>query len=170
MDGDTIFIIDSSSIIEIRRAIPSKDQKKIFERLTQLVNNDRLVYPKMVLDELERYLIDPDNPDLPYAWTKENETKATRFKISLEEVKDVLAQPQIARILDPDKPPKPEEADPYILALAIQLKGQTPVKVLTQEHKDTPKKLSLNSACGLLGIVSLPIEPFLAQQSIWVRP
>jgi hypothetical protein len=37
----------------------------------------------------------------------------------------------------------------------------------TEERKDRPGKMSLNTACGLLRLYCLSMEPFLAQQGIW---
>jgi len=77
---------------------------------------------------------------------------------------------QVRRVLDPDK--DHEEADPYVLALALKLRAAGhPVGVITEDRRSRPTKLSLSDACGLLRIVSMSMEPYLEQQGIWsVKP
>ena len=63
------------------------------------------------------------------------------------------------------------KADPYVLALAYPLKREGyGVLVLSEETKDRPSKLSSNTACGLLRIHCLRIEPFILQQGSFPRP
>lgn len=70
-------------------------------------------------------------------------------------------------VLDPDKDSGEEEADPYVLAVAqlIRSKGSDG-RVVTQEAKDTPRKMSMNSACGFLGLPSVPLTIFLRFEGI----
>ena len=129
--------------------------------------NDALVYPSQVVDELERYLdTSSGNPDLPYQWAKRNQAHATRHGPQFEKVREVLAHPQVRNIVDPDKAGV-EEADLYVLGLPMYLKDQGEVTVITEERRDRPGKLSINTACGLLRLYCLSMEPFLAQQGIW---
>jgi hypothetical protein len=72
-------------------------------------------------------------------------------------------------VLDPDK--DHEEADPFILALAVKLRtAGSGVGVITEEKRSRPSKLSLKDACGLLRIVSISTMPYLEQEGIWVQP
>lgn len=168
MTVPTIFwVIDTSSIIAVRRLIPRTDQPAVFRRLDALVTSDSLVYPAQVIDELERYSdVSSGNPDLPFQWAKKNQVRATRYGPQFEKVREVLAHPQVRNILDPDKTGV-EEADPYVLGLAMYLKDQGDVTVITEERRDRPGKLSMNTACGLLRVYCLSMEPFLAEQGIW---
>jgi hypothetical protein len=63
--SNVVWVIDTSSIVEVRRAVTIVVRKKTFAGLTQLVNDQRLVYPPEVLDELERNT-DLKNPDEQY--------------------------------------------------------------------------------------------------------
>jgi hypothetical protein len=84
-------------------------------------------------------------------------------------VKQVLAV--APRLLDTNKPKALDEADPYIAALALQLQRERQtVTVITEDRKDSPRKLSLTTACGLLRLVVLPIEAFVEQQGIYSPP
>jgi hypothetical protein len=73
------------------------------------------------------------------------------------------------RVVDPNNTGV-EEADPYALAPAVHLKrlGHD-VTVLTEETKNRPDKLSMNTACGLLRLWCLAIEPFLVERGMWTR-
>jgi hypothetical protein len=78
-----------------------------------------------------------------------------------------LVLEQVQEVLDPDKLGV-EEADPYVLALAIYLQQQgKQVMVLTEERKDRPDKISMTTACGVLRLPCLPVHMFLRINGIW---
>jgi len=159
-------VIDTCSILQIRRDFERKVQDHILSGLSAKVDAGLLVYPKQVPAELERFK-NPKKPDRPYEWAKRNEEMATRFGDQFEELREVLAHPQVRRVFDPDKAVGIEEADPYVLALASALKKQGyTVTVLTEESRNRPDKLSVSSACGLLRLFCLPIQPFLEEQGL----
>lgn len=158
------WVIDTSSVAEVRRSIENAKKPGVFLRMEILVNQSRLVYPKQVVDELERWA-DPGSPDPQYVWAKKNEAKATEYKPTLDQVKEVLRV--VPRVLDPDKDTGVEEADPYILALAVQLRVQSSeARIITEEKNDTPRKLSLRTAAGLMGVPSVPLRAFLEFENI----
>ena len=162
-----ISVIDTSSILEIRRSFEKTIQHKIYSDLTKLVETNSLVFPTEVYDELERYSdTSKDFTGSPFEWAKKNKTLATRFGRRYEELKEVLRHPQTHSILDSEKIGV-EEADSYVLSLALFLmKKGDQVRVITEEGKDRPNKLSLNTACVLLKISCGPIEQFLIQRNI----
>ena len=136
----------------------------MFGSMSALVTDGRLMYPKQVVDELER-AADLHSPDSQYLWAKQNEAKAIDQAPSLEEVKKVLAS--VPTVLDPDKDTGAEEADPYLLAVAVRLRAESKdARVITEETKDTPRKMSLRTAAGLLGIPSVPLTAFLGFEGI----
>jgi len=154
-----IWVLDTSSIIEIRRSVAVDKRSALFAGLSSLVAADRILFPKQVVDELER-AVDPNAPDAQYLWARQHADKANAQDPSLQEVKEVLAV--VPEVLDPDKDAGVEEADPYLLAVAERLRNDgKDARVVTQETKDTPRKMSLNTACGLLGIPSVPLAAFL---------
>ena len=160
-----VWVIDTSSIIEIRRATAAAVRRRTFAGLTQLVADQRLVYPPEVLDELERNT-DLKNPDEQYQWCKNNAPTAhSRATCSQEDVKAVLAE--VPTVLDPEKESGVEEADPYVLAAARKLRADgVDARVVTQDAKDTPMKMSMSTAAGVLGIPCVPLRAFLAAESI----
>jgi hypothetical protein len=165
---DPVSVIDSSSILQVRRAVVREDQVGVFRKLTEIVQRDQLVFPKEVLAELERWSNpNPDSPDLPLKWALSNSPRATQNEVPFDMLRDVISR--VSDIFDPDKSGV-DEADPYVLALAIYLQSQgLSVTVLTEERKDRPNKVSMNTACGELGLVCLPMERFLRINGIWRR-
>lgn len=168
--GGNIWVIDTSSIIAVRRiipAVPARQRRSVFSQLDGLVADGSLVYPIQVVKELGQYTSAPaTSPDLPYQWAKKNQLRATRHGRQYTVLKEILAHPQVKSVVDPDKIGT-EEADPYVLALAVYLKSDHVVTVLTEERKDRPDKLSMNTACGLLQLFCLSMEAFLAHVRIW---
>ncbi len=163
---DDAFTIDTSSVIQVRRIVVRDHQSTVFSKLTELVVAGKLFYPKEVPPELDRHSNqDSSVQDLPRDWAKLNSSIATHHAVPFETVKAVLAQ--VPEILDPEKSGV-EEADPYVLALAIHLQEQgKQVTVLTEERKDRPDKMSLTTACGVLRLPCLPMMTFLKRNGIW---
>lgn len=163
---DELSVADTSSIIAVRRIVNTRHQDRVFKALSKLVNDDVLIYPVEVVKELERYTGNVSRHDRPYQWVKMNQARATRHGTDYESLKAILEHPQVRRIVDPDKTGV-DEADPYVLELAYRFRETHAVTVLTEEIRDKPAKLSMNTACGLLRLVPLRMEAFLVQQGIW---
>jgi hypothetical protein len=157
--ADPVWVVDTSSIIEIRRSVPNADRRAVFRRLSALVSEGRLKFPKQVVDELRR-AANPDVTDPVLQWAEENELDACSTSLAYDKVKEVLNH--VSEILDPAKDSGADEADPYVLALAVVLReANLDARVVTQETKDGPRKMSLNTASGLLGIPSVPLSGLL---------
>ncbi|MHB8216207.1 MAG: DUF4411 family protein [Candidatus Sulfotelmatobacter sp.] len=164
MAQHVIWVFDTSSIIEIRRSVESTRRQAVFGSMSSLVTAGRLVFPIEVVKELERFA-DPKLPDAQYLWAKGHEELAKAQSPSFQEVKNILAI--VPDVLDPDKDSGEEEADPYVLAVARRLRfEERDGRVVTQETKDTPRKISMNSACGFLGLPSVPLTIFLRFEGI----
>jgi hypothetical protein len=164
MPPSTVWVTDVSSILWPKRNAPKGHHDAIYKRLTVLVAAGEIIYVKHVVVELEEYA---GPTDIPRVWAKANEAKACQRAVPLDVVKEVL---DVAPVLDPHKPSGPEEADPYVLGLALMLHREgTDARVLTEEQNDLPDKMSMASGCGLLGIPRTRIEPFLAQKKIWSK-
>jgi hypothetical protein len=124
-----------------------------------LATKNHLLFPPEVLSELERGSV--GNPDPPLEWAKTHRSSAER-KAPLDGVRQVLSV--AADVLDPDSPH--EQADPYVLALALELRRGFEVTIVTDDRKDKPTKLSLATAAGMLGIPTVPLFAFVRQEGL----
>ena len=158
-----VWVMDTSALIQIKSFVPHHLRSSIFQALGALVSDARLVFPRHVLRELRRD--SSREPDQACAWALSVETTACSDAISLDRVKEVLAL--VPDILDHMKDAGEDEADPYVLALALQLKAdQQDARIVVQEIRDSPRKLSLNTASGMLGIPSVPLLGLLKAEKI----
>ena len=162
--GGPVWVVDTSSIIEIRRYVPNAQRRQLFSRLSGLASEGRLKFPKQVIEELRR-AVSPDTQDPLLEWTERVESEACPTEPAYAKVSEVLGQ--VPDILDPNKDSGADEADPYVLALAADLREQgLDARIVTQETKDSPRKTSLNTAAGVLGIPSVPLRGLLRAESI----
>ena len=163
-----IWVADTSSLSGIRRIdeIGVAREATVLKKLERFVESGQIVYPKPVVDELGQYA-SGDKPFRPYEWAKRHKDAIVRQADLFETTKELLADAQIQLVVDAAKAIGEEEADPYVLALAVKLKREGhEVTVLTEERRDRPSKLSLNTACGLLRVYCLPVRAFLVQQGL----
>lgn len=164
MASDVTWVIDTSSVAEIRRSIENLQKRHVFARMSTLIKEKRLVFPRQVVAELER-LADPRSPDPQYQWAKQHEGEATEPAPSFEEIKETLGA--VPTVLDPDKDTGVDEADPYVVSMAVHLRAQgKDARIVTEETRDTPRKMSLRTAAGLLGVPSVPLKAFLKFEGI----
>lgn len=133
-----------------------------------MVEAGALVFPVQVYDELERAR-KPKKEDLPFDFADANKKQATVLGTDYDYVGRVMAV--TPNVLDHEKTRGVDEADPYVLALALKLSEEGHlVTVLTEERKDRPDKMSMNTACGLLRLPCVPMVAFLESQGFWSRP
>jgi len=152
--------------IEIKQVAPRTQWKAIFQDLSTLVTNGSLVYPKQVVDELKAGSM-ARGYDRPYEWAKKNSKHATRHGNLFSELTEVMSHPTASRVVDPNKSFGVEEADAYVLALAVHLKKNgSSVTVVTEESRSTPQKLALPQACGALRLYTMNVEVFLQDNGI----
>ena len=167
MADDEAWVIDTSSVIAVTEGlIPRPQMPRVYARLGALVEKGSLFFPRQVYDELDRYS-NPNatQPDLPYEWARQHLEQATRLGTDYGLVKMVLAA--VPDVLDKDKARGVEEADPYVLALALQLvdSGHS-TRIITQERHDRPDRMSMTTAGGILNIPCIPLDAFLRLMGI----
>lgn len=167
-----IWVIDTCSILEIRRRVPAGKLSEVYRRLGELVDEDILVFPKQVLAELERQTAEitaTGRRDLPYEWAQRHAERAVRHGTDHDALRSVLSVVGVEELLDPDKKGV-EPADPYVLTLAYHLNaGGHFARVISEDRRNAPDKLALASACGLVGVPVVPVLAFLSSRGIW-RP
>lgn len=176
MPGE-IWVLDTSSLLEIRRGegrgqlgIPRAVQPGVYAKLSGLVDEGLLVFPKQVLDELKRQtatITVNGGRDLPYEWAKANAEAATRFRTDYQALREVLSYAGLEKLLDHEAK-SVEIADPWVLALAYSLKKQGyAARVVTEDRNNLPGKMALASACGIVDVSQLRAGAFLLHKGIW---
>jgi hypothetical protein len=166
---ERIFVIDTSSVIEVRRLFSQANRaarERVYERLSQLVRTGSLTFPELVCEELARGhegLADQD--DAPFAWGQVNRGAAVSDAELFDDAKAVLAA--APNLLDRDKTSGADEADPYVVGLALKhAREGRQVAVVADDRNDTPDKTSIQSACGLVGIPAMSMRAFLGHLGI----
>lgn len=141
---DPIWILDSSAAINFK-TLPIDRQWEFGDILLDLIGRRELLFPSQV----HRELTDPQlirHPDMPGAWT----ARAWRLMKPHPAPKDVTVREVLRAhpdIIDVDA--QQDQADPYVVALAIELSraGET-VKVVVDEGETR----ALQAACRTFGI------------------
>jgi hypothetical protein len=163
--------MDTSSVVQIRRMpnITTAQAGSIYARLEIQAHEGGLLFPRQVLEELSRFSILPKKAaDLPLQWAKRVAEDALRIRPSFEAVREVLER--VPSVLDSAKPDATDEADPYVLALALELSREgTRVRVVTEERVDNPLKMSMATAAGILELPCVPVYGLLALLGIQVE-
>ena len=162
--SELVAIWDTSSVVHIRERVPRASRADVLRRLLALAGNQQVLLPHQVIEELERFRGASGRRDELAAWARRCERVGASFHPRLELVKGVLrAAPSL---IDADA--EFEEADPYVLALALErAEIGDRVVVVTNDVRDRPTKMSLSTACGLLGVASVPCLPHLARSEIY---
>ena len=158
------FITDTSSLIAIREIVPVSSRGGVFLSMSQLVQQGHLLYPNEVAEELAAHV---RSPDPIFTWVKSNKETATRFGTRWDELQEVMKHPIASLVIDIEKASGPDEADPYVLALALALRKRAEVLVVTEETRDRLGRNSMTTACGALRLVRLPLRAFLMDRKIW---
>lgn len=153
-----IYCFDSSSFIVLNRAhtvIPVHD---LWSELDNLFKSGHLISHEVVYEELNP---ETKNPDFLGKWVR---TKQMYFSKTTEKQIELVSQivKIFPDIIDYDK--EKEEADPWVIALAIEkMEGITlfeknHVTVVTQEKVSSPKKIP--AVCKHFKVPHMNLEDF----------
>ena len=156
------WILDTSALIDFKHLLPVSDQWNAFVRLESLVENGWIAMPSQVLTEATNLI----HPDLPGAW-------AAGMRRRLQHTRDPghhfiqCVMREASDVVDHDK--TAEDADPYVLALALYLRERgRDVVVVTNDVVDRlPTKISLATACARMNVDTATAKDFLAAAGIW---
>jgi hypothetical protein len=151
-------IIDTGSLIELKKLIPLKDQWTTFKHMEALVDSGHLAFPRHVAREM-RVARFPDAPGVWAAGCNGNRRYRDPADASVAEVLGV------AQLIDPNSDDEHEAADPYIAAMAYEISERWPdrdVVVVTEDRIDRlPLKESLVTACQRLSLKTCSSEDFI---------
>jgi predicted nucleic acid-binding protein len=122
---DYTYCIDTSVLIELKIRYPRNTFPSLWEKIGKLIEQGRIIAPRAVFDELVQY---EDRNDELFKWVKRFKKMFKDLDSSqLQEVKKILIDhPDLV-----DKDKQTEDADPFIIALAI-IEG---CSVITQESQ-----------------------------------
>lgn len=166
-----VWVIDTGSVIQLRREVPKAVRAQVTAELDKRVAAGSLVYPPEVLEELERAadtVAKSGSPDIPFAWAKKNASTANAHGRMYEGARAVLTR--VPNLIDEQKVSVGgmDEADPYVVALAVKLKGDGhDVTIITEDINTKPKKMALADAAGVFLIPCVRMRTFLITEGIW---
>jgi hypothetical protein len=153
------------------RTESSAEKDKVYAALGRLVAEGTLLFPPQVCEELERFHDEDDREDRAYLWAKEHRDSAIG-DLTIEQLFDSVraVQSVVDNLVDYDKASPGEDADPYVVGLALHLAGEgRNVTVITEERNDLAHKTSMGSACALLSLPALSMRVFLKHAGIWPK-
>jgi len=176
MGADTrLYVIDTSSIIEPRRLLANEKrsvQARVYAALGNLVDTGELMFPVQVYEELHRYRdVGGADIDRPFVWAQTHKDTAmgdVPLETLFESVRRVQAT--VDNLVDFTKTSPGDDADPYVVGLALHFKkAGFSVTVITEDRRDQASKTSIQSACAMLELPAFGIQAFLRLKGIWPK-
>lgn len=157
-----LWVVDSSSVICVREKYSAAKEKQVFDQLSDYANRGKMLFPPEVCGELERGAESETNPDAALRWVRAHKDQCERAATP-ENIRRVLAK--VPELIDVDSPN--EQADPYVLAVAVDLQiSGFRVCIITDDRKDKPKKLSLATAGGIFMVATVPLLGFMRGEGL----
>ena len=156
---DRIWVLDTSALIKFKTLIKIDDQWDAFKRLEELVISGTLRMPNQVITEATNIA----HPDVPGAWA----SGVQRHRFPPLEPDDLFLNrimKKVGNVIDPAK--TNEDADPYVIALAEQLKSGGSVSVVSNEVVDHSPRISIETACDKMKILHELPQEFLSAVNI----
>lgn len=148
-----IYIIDSSSLIELSKHNAMDVFVSVWKNISQLINNDRLVAPKEVFNEIKDY----DDALAKWARNQKGLFKEPTIR-QIEIVQEILRD--YPSLVDVNAK---HSADPWVIALAIEMASsqqQTLFKIkrlVVTEEKLRGNKIRIPFVCSKKSIESIDI-------------
>ncbi|WP_420446896.1 DUF4411 family protein [Candidatus Poriferisodalis sp.] len=150
-----VWVIDASSLIELKRAVGVGDQWDLLMRMRDMASSGGLAAPRQVYREVSEMM----HPDAPGAWAASaRQVQSLPLDVDADCMRLLLAEnPLLA-----DTSKLEEDADPYVVGLARQLgRDGTEVCVVTEDRIDRTSSTSIVTACDRSGIRSVRLREFL---------
>ncbi|MEX1164397.1 MAG: DUF4411 family protein [Nitriliruptor sp.] len=160
--ADTVWILDASSVFRAKIEVPADRQWALFERLKALVLVGRIAVPKQVINEARGQR----HTDIPEAWFLGIEPHLQHPVLCSQANLERVMQEVGLELIDVDAETDP--ADPYVLALALDLQAVAlDVEVVTNDRIDRPPRIGLATACERLGVPAIDLDTFLRSVDGW---
>jgi hypothetical protein len=164
--ADEVRVIDTSALIRLKVLLPVAEQWPLLIRMSALVEAGLLAFPRQVSAEMRA----ARHPDAPGVWAAGNRGWSLHPSPRDEFLAEALGA---AQLVDPNAEAEPEAADPYIVAMALEIEERLPgvqAIVVTEDRVDRmPAKESIVTACERLGLTFCQTDDFvdwLRQQAI----
>lgn len=146
---ETVVVIDTSVLIAWKRIVPLAKQFALLNLKSSLVAGGHIAFPRQV----PREMAVGAHPDAPGVWIVSCSGHCRYPEPEDESVAEVLG---VAQLVDTEAESEAEAADPYIAAMALEIRDWYPqckVVVATEDRVDRmPIKESLTTACERLDI------------------
>lgn len=151
---ERVWILDTSALVEAKAAVSLADQWQTFKLLEDMVRAGTVAMPRLVIREITQIA----HPDLPGAWAPGvRDVQQHPLDPDWEHVQRVMAE--AGDVVDPNK--TKEDADPYVLALALQLRLQGhDVCVVTEDRVDR-NRIAVTTASDRIGIPHCSVRDLL---------
>ncbi|MEM2857305.1 MAG: DUF4411 family protein [Candidatus Nitrosocaldaceae archaeon] len=162
-----IYIIDTSSLIDLIKWYPRKNFKSLWGKVEELITNNRLKAPIQVFNEVNR------GDDELTSWCEKWKDKLFDNLNTIKYVEQITNKyPNLSKI---NKRYKDECADPYIIALAKYYKEQSTFdddrlsyrKPIVISEESNRKEHSLTTVCEKEDIETISISK-LATKEGWI--
>jgi len=157
MNGSVnVYVIDTSALIDIKRTYPLKRIPPIWRWLESLIKEGRLTAPQEVFNEISRYTDDLKE------WGEKNPDLFVKLDLTqIMKVREVMTKhPQL---FDPEKPVP--DADPYVIGLALERRGQRTVEMKTMNtiviSHEGSKKSHIPDVCKAYTIRCIRFEELM---------
>ncbi|MFN3976327.1 MAG: DUF4411 family protein [Aquificaceae bacterium] len=120
-----IYIIDTSSLIEMKNKYPEDTFPTLWEKMNELYTNGRLIAPVEVKKEIEK------GDDKLTEWIKDKKNMFIKpDKSQTNKVKEILSE--FSYLAKPEK--EGPNADPWLIALAIVKNNEEKTKIFSYEY------------------------------------
>lgn len=151
-----VWIFDSAALFRTKTAVAADRQWALFELMKAMVESGSIAFPRQVLSEAQNVT----HHDGPEIWL-------LNVRHSLQHPLDCTIDNHVevmrrvgSRLIDVDAEGEP--ADPYVLALALDLRtADRDVAVVTDDHVDHHPMISLRTACREFGVRAYTLDEFL---------
>jgi rRNA maturation endonuclease Nob1 len=163
-----IRVLDTSSLLHLRYAFRRGEERdEALALLAEEVAAKHLFFPPQVKQEIEfgereprRVGVTIPPPSEYLQWIRDACSAGAERRPDDDIVSaTVKLVPQLVDIAS-----EREEADPYVLALAVELQAEgRPITVITDDIRDKGSLISLASACGGLDIPSVRVAQLIAR-------
>ena len=150
---NNVYIVDTSSLVKLNRNNPIDVFPSIWERLKLLSDNNRLIAPKEVFNEIKQ------NDDMLSKWAKQQkkmfkEPTQKQITIVQEILKDYPALIDAERKYD---------ADPWVVALTIEMSSNqqttlvTIKRIVVTEEKLRGNQIKIPFVCNQKSIEAIDV-------------